>query len=113
LDTHSRLQSPPYEVNDEPDPLQSYGRQKRDGEIAVLAEQEKGAKATVLRVPILYGRVEYNAESAVNLLQDGENLSQLHDRPHPLPLSLAPVFSLPLQVNSSCFCRFVTIVSSR
>ncbi|RSH91279.1 hypothetical protein EHS25_009578 [Saitozyma podzolica] len=62
--------NPPYEVNDEPDPLQSYGRQKRDGEIAVLAEQEKGAKATVLRVPILYGRVEYNAESAVNLLQD-------------------------------------------
>jgi S-adenosylmethionine synthetase len=30
-----------------------YGRQKRDGEIAVLAEREKGAKITVLRVPLL------------------------------------------------------------
>lgn len=64
--------SPPYEVNDEPDPLQAYGRQKRDGEIAVLAEQKKGAPATVLRVPILYGKTEYNAESAVNVLRDGE-----------------------------------------
>jgi hypothetical protein len=95
--------SPPYEVNDEPDPLQSYGRQKRDGEIAVLAEQEKGAKATVLRVPILYGRVEYNAESAVNLLQDGEyrlgltassqspltRPSLLHPPPFPLSVPLA------------------------
>lgn len=58
-------------MNDEPDPLQAYGRQKRDGEIAVLAEQEKGAAAVVLRVPILYGKTEYNGESAVNILRDG------------------------------------------
>jgi S-adenosylmethionine synthetase len=80
--------SPPYEVDDEPDPLQSYGKQKRGGEVAVLAEREKGAKATVLRVPILYvlswcltackpdrsfryGRTKYNAESAVNVIRDG------------------------------------------
>lgn len=62
--------SPPYEVNDTPDPLQMYGRQKLDGEKAVLAEHEKGAKVTVLRIPILYGRTEYNAESAVNVLRD-------------------------------------------
>jgi dTDP-4-dehydrorhamnose reductase len=44
---------PPYEVDDEPDPLQMYGRQKRDGEIAVLKEREGGARVTVLRVPLL------------------------------------------------------------
>jgi len=44
---------PPYEVDDEPDPLQMYGKQKRDGEIAVLKEREGGARVTVLRVPLL------------------------------------------------------------
>jgi len=44
---------PPYEVDDEPDPLQMYGRQKRDGELAVLKEREVGARVTVLRVPLL------------------------------------------------------------
>ncbi|ORX39810.1 hypothetical protein BD324DRAFT_615077 [Kockovaella imperatae] len=61
---------PPYEVNDEPDPLQSYGQQKRAGEVAVLAERESGAQSTVLRVPILYGKTTYNAESAVNIIVD-------------------------------------------
>lgn len=62
--------NPPYEVNDEPDPLQAYGRQKRDGELAVLKEREQGAPVTVLRVPVLYGKTKYNAESAVNILRD-------------------------------------------
>jgi S-adenosylmethionine synthetase len=31
-----------------------YGKQKRDGEIAVLKEKDQGAKVTVLRVPLLY-----------------------------------------------------------
>jgi len=44
---------PPYEVDDEPDPLQMYGKQKRDGEVAVLKEREAGARVTVLRVPLL------------------------------------------------------------
>lgn len=44
---------PPYEVDDEPDPLQMYGKQKRDGEVAVLKEREAGASVTVLRVPLL------------------------------------------------------------
>lgn len=63
----------PYEVDAEPDPLQSYGLQKRDGENAVKAERAKsGAQATILRVPILYGATTYNAESAVNILRDGQ-----------------------------------------
>ena len=44
---------PPYEVDDEPEPLQMYGRQKRDGEISVLKERDQGGKVTVLRVPLL------------------------------------------------------------
>ena len=64
---------PPYEVDDSPDPLQEYGKQKRAGEVAILEGREKGAEATVLRIPLLYGRAEYNAESAVNILVDGES----------------------------------------
>jgi len=47
------LTDPPYEVDDEPDPLQMYGKQKREGEVVVLKEREQGAKITVLRVPLL------------------------------------------------------------
>ena len=47
------INRPPYEVDDTPEPLQMYGRQKREGELAVLKEREKGAKTTVLRVPLL------------------------------------------------------------
>ena len=47
------IMRPPYEVDDEPDPLQMYGKQKRDGEVAVLKEREAGARVTVLRVPLL------------------------------------------------------------
>ncbi|WWD15848.1 dTDP-4-dehydrorhamnose reductase [Kwoniella shandongensis] len=60
----------PYEVDATPDPLQMYGRQKLDGEKAILAEREKGAKVTILRVPVLFGKTEYNAESAVNVIRD-------------------------------------------
>jgi len=45
--------SPPYEVDDTPDPLQMYGRQKLAGEKAVLGSREKGANATAVRVPVL------------------------------------------------------------
>ncbi|WVO12809.1 dTDP-4-dehydrorhamnose reductase [Cryptococcus depauperatus] len=62
--------NPPYEVDDIPNPLQMYGRQKLAGEKAILAEREQGAPVTILRVPILYGKTEYNAESAVNVLLD-------------------------------------------
>ncbi len=43
--------SPPYSPESETNPLQLYGRTKRDGENAVLAVE--GAKVIVLRVPIL------------------------------------------------------------
>ena len=40
----------------------------------MLTEQGKGAHATVMRVPVLYGKTEYHSESAVNVLVDGELL---------------------------------------
>ncbi|KAJ3279818.1 hypothetical protein HK104_001141 [Borealophlyctis nickersoniae] len=43
------------------------GRSKYEGELAVL---KTNPKAAILRVPILYGDVEYNGESAVNILVD-------------------------------------------
>lgn len=48
-----------------------YGRQKLAGEEAVVASRGGGANAASLRVPVLFGRAEYNAESAVNVLVDG------------------------------------------
>ena len=54
--------TPPYATNAPTNPLNFYGRSKRDGELAVWAET---SDACVLRVPILYGEVETLGESAV------------------------------------------------
>lgn len=59
--------SPPYEVDDKPNPLQFYGQTKLDGENVI---REVYPDAVILRVPILYGATEYNGESAVNVLID-------------------------------------------
>ncbi|OLL22889.1 Methionine adenosyltransferase 2 subunit beta [Neolecta irregularis DAH-3] len=57
----------PYSERDETDPLNVYSISKRKGELAVLEVHEK---AIILRVPVLYGEVERNNESAVNTLVD-------------------------------------------
>lgn len=57
-----------YDVDDAPAPTNLYGETKYDGEKAVLGA--KGAKASVLRVPVLCGPAESNSESAVNCLYD-------------------------------------------
>ncbi|OBZ82841.1 Methionine adenosyltransferase 2 subunit beta [Choanephora cucurbitarum] len=59
--------SPPYEVDDKPNPLQFYGETKLAGEEAIKSVYPD---ATILRVPILYGHTEYNSESAINILID-------------------------------------------
>jgi S-adenosylmethionine synthetase len=53
---------PPYAVDAPTNPLNLYGRSKRDGELAVWAET---SDAAVLRVPVLYGTVERLDESVV------------------------------------------------
>lgn len=67
---------PPYSPEDATNPLQFYGRTKALGEQAVLETRAQhgpyavGKGCVVLRVPILYGEVEYNAETAVNIFVD-------------------------------------------
>jgi len=60
--------SPPYKPFAITRPLQLYGQTKRDGEVAVLSVD--GAKAVVLRVPVLYGPAPKNSDSAINVLLD-------------------------------------------
>jgi len=65
---------PPYRTQAAPCPLNAYGRMKLAGESAVrdaymAAEQQKGAVPfTIVRIPILYGRVETLSESPVTEL---------------------------------------------
>ncbi|MCG9754303.1 SDR family oxidoreductase [Shewanella insulae] len=54
--------SPDYGEQDQTHPLNFYGETKREGELALL---EVSSEFAVLRLPILYGRVESLDESAV------------------------------------------------
>ncbi|KAI9307543.1 RmlD-like substrate binding domain-containing protein [Cunninghamella echinulata] len=58
---------PPYDENSTPNPINFYGESKFAGEQAIKKVNDD---AIILRVPILYGQVEYNGESAVNILID-------------------------------------------
>ncbi|KAL8999043.1 MAG: hypothetical protein Q9169_002041 [Polycauliona sp. 2 TL-2023] len=60
----------PYEASSSPNPPNLYGQTKLAGEKAVLEVCENTALAVVLRIPVLYGHSETNAESAVNTLVD-------------------------------------------
>lgn len=69
----------PYEADAETGPTNLYGQTKLDGERAVLNEFKKAGKeglGVVLRVPVLYGSAESNAESAVNVLMDSVQKAQ-------------------------------------
>lgn len=59
--------NPPYAPNATTNPLNAYGVSKRDGERVVLQHPKLG----VLRVPVLYGPIEYLGESAVTTLFSG------------------------------------------
>lgn len=57
--------NPPYSTNSETNPLNEYGRLKLEAELVVWKNQHD---AGVLRVPVLYGPVEYLDESSVTSL---------------------------------------------
>lgn len=59
--------APPYEVEDKPNPLQFYGETKLAGEEAIRSVYPEAA---ILRLPILYGKTEFNGESSINILVD-------------------------------------------
>lgn len=72
----------PYEADATPQPPNTYGQTKLDGERVVLDEYAKAGKsgsAVVLRVPVLYGHAETPAESAVNVLMDSVWKAQTQD----------------------------------
>lgn len=56
----------PYDETARPDPINRYGESKAAGEAVVV--ELLPATHTILRVPILYGPVEFLAESAVSVL---------------------------------------------
>ncbi|ROT39225.1 RmlD substrate binding domain-containing protein [Sodiomyces alkalinus F11] len=63
----------PYETDATPGPTNLYGQTKLDGELAVFHEYKQANKeglGIALRVPVLYGKAEMPAESAVNVLMD-------------------------------------------
>jgi len=63
----------PYEADAATGPTNLYGQTKLDGEDAILGAFKAAGKeglGVVLRVPVLYGPADKNAESAVNVLMD-------------------------------------------
>ncbi|MBI9107344.1 MAG: SDR family oxidoreductase [Spirochaetales bacterium] len=66
--------NPPYGTEDEPNPLNTYGRMKLEGEIICLTTC---SRQIILRLPILYGNVEHLGESAVTVI--AENIT--YDKP--------------------------------
>jgi dTDP-4-dehydrorhamnose reductase len=59
--------SPPYFPDSRPNPLNAYGVSKLQSELAV---QEVGGDSCILRVPILYGRVETLDESPIGVIAE-------------------------------------------
>jgi dTDP-4-dehydrorhamnose reductase len=55
----------PYSIDDEPTPINAYGESKARAEVILL---EKSSTAKILRIPVLYGKVEYMRESALSLI---------------------------------------------
>ncbi|MCF6440964.1 SDR family oxidoreductase [Pseudoalteromonas luteoviolacea] len=71
-------QSAPYNENAQRSPVNFYGQSKAQAEQAVLAVSPQH---TIVRVPVLYGDVEYLAESAVTVIAEQvlKNHNSAHD----------------------------------
>lgn len=69
----------PYGASSTPGPTNLYGQTKLDSEQAVLSVTDEAASGFVLRVPVLYGKVEPESnhrESAVNVLLEQTRKAQ-------------------------------------
>ena len=67
----------PYEVDAPTAPTNLYGQTKLDGEKATLDAAKE--KSVILRVPILYGSADKNADSSINALVDAVWKAQQQD----------------------------------
>ncbi|OGT31752.1 MAG: hypothetical protein A3E87_02090 [Gammaproteobacteria bacterium RIFCSPHIGHO2_12_FULL_35_23] len=56
---------PPYQTTSQPNPLNLYGQSKWQGEKIILTQYDN---ACILRIPILYGQVEFLTESSITAL---------------------------------------------
>ena len=74
--------APPYRIDDEPAPLNAYGRSKLEGERALTETTGFGC---VLRLPLLFGPIVDWSESAVTSLVPAIVASQAPDAP-PAPM---------------------------
>ncbi len=59
--------NPPYYPESVPNPLNTYGRMKLAGEKKIL---ELCSKPVILRIPVLYGNVEYPGESPITIIAE-------------------------------------------
>ena len=83
---------PPYKPNDEPNPLNKYGKSKLAAEQAVV---QNYPSALILRLPVLYGSVESLDESSVTVLlkvvQNSSKQSKMSDYELRYPTDVADV----------------------
>ncbi|KAI9221375.1 hypothetical protein BC828DRAFT_381151 [Blastocladiella britannica] len=72
-----------YVPGDVTNPLNAYGKSKRDGEVAVVDAfaAHPSAKYAILRIPVLYGGELHRGESAVSVLLDGLAAAQVPGSP--------------------------------
>jgi len=89
----------PYSISASPNPLNYYGVTKLEGEQATMAVS---AGNMILRVPILYGDVEYVKESAVTILyeavKDSSKESQQDDYQRRFPTHVSDIASVIRQL---------------
>lgn len=92
--------SPPYQEGDEPNPLNKYGKTKAEAEKAVLAAKPD---AIILRIPVLYGGEEYDAESAVSVLlqlfKDSTKKARVSDYEIRYPSHTQDIASIVVQLS--------------
>lgn len=92
--------SPPYHVDGQPNPLNSYGQSKLEGE--KLTRSVLPDDSCVLRIPVLYGDVETLDESAVTVLfkavQDTKTPAKMNNHERRYPTHVADVATVCRQI---------------
>ncbi|KAL8820437.1 MAG: hypothetical protein Q9223_001354, partial [Gallowayella weberi] len=104
----------PYEATSTTNPPNLYGQTKLAGEKAVLEVCENTGLAIVLRIPVLYGHVETNAESAVNVLVDAvwKASSSSSQEKHGAKIEMDD-WSLRYPTNTEDVARVIVEISDR
>ncbi|KAL8769406.1 MAG: hypothetical protein Q9209_004634 [Squamulea sp. 1 TL-2023] len=101
----------PYQASSPPSPPNLYGQTKLAGEKAVLEELENTGLGIILRIPVLYGHSETNAESAINVLVDAVwKAAQKKDEDAQVPMDN---WSLRYPTNTEDVARVIVDVATK